>query len=141
MRRRDTREHAFDAACIFSLEFPVTQIDVVNDFGDLQQRGIIELKPGKKRLEGAAVALVRVLCLEHVEAELARLGPIAFRRDELQARLRIDESANEPRTGDPVHKDSFARDPRAVLHRSWSMPRTRELVGAGPLETIRYGLH
>ena len=35
-------------------------------------------------LEGAAVALVRVLALVHVEAELFGLGPVALRRDEVE---------------------------------------------------------
>jgi hypothetical protein len=39
---------------------------------------------------------------EHVEAELIRLGIVILRRHEFEMRLGINESANQPRTGDAV---------------------------------------
>jgi hypothetical protein len=51
------------------------------------QRRVVEAEASEQDLEGAAVALVRELGLEHVEAQFAGLGPIATRRDELEARI------------------------------------------------------
>src|SRR6266540_6428257 len=61
----------------------------------------------------SSLAFVRELRLEHVEAQLALLGLVALRRHELEARLRVDELADEPGARHPVHLDPGARDPRA----------------------------
>lgn len=84
----------------------------MNDLGDLRQRRIVELEPPQQRLEGAAVALVRVLGLEHVESQLSRLRLVTLRRDELEARVGVDEALDEPCARDAVDEDALPRDPR-----------------------------
>src|SRR3989442_1309115 len=58
---------------------------------------------GPERFEGGGVALVRVLGLEHVETQLIRGGAGNLGRGEPEGGLRVDEAANEPGAGDPVH--------------------------------------
>ena len=66
----------------------------------------------EQHLERAAIALVRELGVVHVEADLAGLRAIAARRNELEARLRIEEAADQPRAGDPIDVDTAACHPR-----------------------------
>ena len=116
MRGCNAGKHALDSLRIPTIELVIAQIDLVHHLGDLQQRRIVERKAVKQRFEGAAIAFVRELRLEHVEAQLALLRPIAFRSDELEPRLGIDEAPDEPRARDAVDEDSFTRHPNAVLH-------------------------
>jgi len=51
------------------------------------------------------------LSFEHVEAELTRLGIVIFHGHEFEARLGIDKSPNQPRTGDAIDVDAAARHP------------------------------
>ena len=67
--------------------------------------------PGEQHLEGAAVALVGELGLEHVEAQLAGLGLVALRGDELEARLRVDEAPDQPGRADAVDVHPAPRHP------------------------------
>src|SRR5471030_1768122 len=71
-----------------------------------------------QHLEGAAVAHVRELALEHVEAQFAGLRRITGARHELEARAGIDEAADQPRRGDAINLDALARHPRAILERA-----------------------
>ena len=76
-------------------ELAVLEVDVVHDLGDRAERG--SPRPTlEQHLEGAAVALVGELGLEHVEPELAGLGDVALGGHELEARLRVDEAPDEP---------------------------------------------
>ena len=74
-------------------------------------------QPGalEQHLEGAAVALVRELGLEHVEADLARLRRVALARHELEARLGVDEAADQPGRGDAVDVDALRASPTSAL--------------------------
>src|SRR5919197_2706409 len=107
MCRCDAGEYTLDPTHIFSLELAVAEIDLMNNFRDLRERRILELKSAQQRFEGAAIALVRVLRLEHVEPELTRFRLVSLWRDELEVRLWIDEPANVPSVCNAGHKDSF----------------------------------
>ena len=79
------------------------------------ERGIVAPDAREQHLEGAAVALVRELALEHVEAHLARLRLVAVARHELEARAGIDEAADQPRRRDAIDLHALARHPHATL--------------------------
>src|SRR5262245_42457406 len=49
--------------------------------------------------------------VKHVKPEFIRFRPIAFSRNKLESRVRIDKSANEPCRGDPIHMDTLASHP------------------------------
>ena len=87
----------------------------MHDFGDFCQRRILRHELPEQRLEGARVAGMRVLRLEHVEAELTFDVYIALRIDEPELRTRVDEPADEPRARDAVDVDVSPRDPRLAI--------------------------
>ena len=64
-----------NAAGLFPGEFRILEVDVVNDLADRGERRIVQTGLGQQDFERAAVALVGVLGLEHVETQLA--GPRA----------------------------------------------------------------
>src|SRR5262249_23051993 len=101
-----------DSGGLLATELAVLEIDIVNDLGDGAQRGVVHTGPCEEHFERAHVALVRHLALEHVEAQLARLRLVILSRDELEARLGIDEASYQPRTGDTIDMDAATRDPR-----------------------------
>src|SRR5262245_32235835 len=68
MRRGDARHQGADAGRFLAAVLAVLQVDVVDDLADGGERGIVEAATLQQDLEGAAVALVGVLALEHVEA-------------------------------------------------------------------------
>ena len=92
----------------------VLKIDVVNNFSQRPQCGCALLNAPHQHFEGAAVALMGEIGVEHVKAQLAALRPVAARRHELELGLRVDEASNQPCAGDPVDVDPFARNPYAV---------------------------
>jgi len=57
--------------------------------------------------------LVGVFPVEHVEAQLAGLVPVVARGDEFEARVAIDEPADEPCARHPIDVDAGARHPGA----------------------------
>ena len=87
----------------------------MDDLADRAERRIGEAGFGQQHLEGAAIAAMGELALEHVEAQLARRGDVAGARHELEARARVDEAADQPGRGDAVDLHALARHPDAVL--------------------------
>ena len=83
----------------------------MDDLGDRLERRVVRPACAEQDLEGAVVALVRELGLEHVEAELARLRHVALGRHELEPGLRVDEAADQPGRGDAVDVHALARHP------------------------------
>src|SRR6266566_1574747 len=73
-------------------------------------------------LECAAIALMSELGLEHVESDIALLWAIAARGHELEFRVRIDESADEPCACDTIYMDALPSDPDplAILREAFS---------------------
>src|SRR2546430_4567084 len=118
MPSHDAGDHALQPCRLAAPELSVLTIDVVHQFPDDRQPRVGEPEPGHQRLEGAAIALVCVLGLEHVEAELAGGGARIVRRDEPEARFRVDKAADQPRAGDPVHVHAAAGHPRAAVDRA-----------------------
>src|SRR6059036_2987508 len=96
MSEPDAGDEMVDPGRLRQLELRVLEIDVMHDLGDRPERGIREAEPLDENLEGAAVALMRVFRFEHVEAHLTCLRLISLACDELEACVRIDESADEP---------------------------------------------
>src|SRR5207247_562350 len=84
------------------IELRVLEIDVMHDPGDRPQRGILEAEFFEEDLEGAAVALMGVVRLEHVEAHFTGLRPVSLACDELEARVWIDEAVDEPGASHPI---------------------------------------
>src|SRR5215472_11029291 len=70
----DAMNESLDAAGFLASELLVLEIDVVDDLRDGLQRLILEPGTREQDLEAAAVALMRELRIEHVEAQLVRLG-------------------------------------------------------------------
>src|SRR5436190_1290052 len=115
----DARDQPVDAGRLGATELPVFQIDVVDDLGDGTHRRIVYPEPGEQDLEGAEIALVRELGLEHVEAELAALGTVSLARYEFEPRLRVNDAPDQPGARHPIDVDALPSDPRAatkILH-------------------------
>src|SRR4029079_5560365 len=104
-------KQASDALFLWTVEHVVLAIDVVNDLANGLERTIVLRKSFEQSLKRAAIALVCVLSLEHVKAKLASSRRVTACRNKLELRLGIDEAANQPRAGNAVHKNSFARYP------------------------------
>src|SRR5205807_867265 len=102
-------------------------VDVVRDLRDDAERTIAEAEARDERFEGAGVALVSVLGLEHVESELARPRPVPLGGDELEPCLRVDEPANEPRARDAIDVDALSGYPSGAAGRLGGMGWCRNL--------------
>ena len=89
----------------------------MDDLGDGAERRIVQTRLGQQHLEGAALAAVGELALEHVEAQVARLGGIARARHELEARVGVDKAADKPGRGDAIDLDALARHPSSIPQR------------------------
>src|SRR5437867_8932513 len=111
MSKADAGDEMVDPGRLRQLELRILQVDVVHDPCDRPERGILEAEPLDENLEGAAVALMCVFRLEHVEAHFASLRPVSLACDELEARVRIDEAADEPGAGHPIDVNSLPGHP------------------------------
>ena len=78
---------------------------------DGAEPGVVQPEPGEEDLEGAELALVGVLGVEHVEPDFARGRPVPAILHEPEPRPGVDESPDEPRAGDPVDVDALPGDP------------------------------
>src|SRR5689334_7332007 len=65
----DAGDQARDAGGLLAAVLGVLEIDVVDDLGDGSERCVFQAAALQQHLEGAAVALMRVLGIEHVEAQ------------------------------------------------------------------------
>src|SRR3954465_658433 len=111
--RADPGNQGANAGRLLAPELLILEVDVVHDLADGAQRRVAEAGAAQQDLERAAVALVRELGFEHVEAQLTCIRHIAFGRHEPEPGLRVDEAADQPRRGDPVDMDALAGDPGA----------------------------
>ena len=71
-----------------ALELAVAHVDVVDHLADRGDAPIGDAEAPRQHLERAAVPLVGVLGLEHVEAQLARRGDVALGRARTSASRR-----------------------------------------------------
>jgi hypothetical protein len=108
----------------------------VNDLSERHQRPITKTEAPDERLERAVLADVRVLGLEHVEAELARLSCVATRRNELESRVGVDEAPYEPCARDSVDVHPRSRHPRATPFHAIDCRRCSVFAFAGPLAAL-----
>src|SRR3954452_4810411 len=113
--RADPGNQGANAGRLLAPDLLILEVDVVHDLADGAQRRVAEAGAAQQDLERAAVALVRELGFEHVEAQLAGLRHIAFGRHELEVGLRVDKAADQPRGGDPVDVNARTGDPRAPV--------------------------
>src|SRR6266545_300227 len=116
-RQRDAVDHCPDADGFIAPEFIVLEVDVVNDLRDGAQRRVLRCDAIEQHLEGALVALMCELGLEHVEAQLTFGGAIALAGNELEARVRVDETADQPCARNAVNVHALPRDPGSVAQR------------------------
>src|SRR5207247_3267616 len=108
----DARDQPVDAGRLGATDLPVFQIDVVDGLGDGTHCRIVYREPGEQDLEGAEIALVRELGLEHVEAELAALGTVSLARYEFEPRVRVDNAPDQPGARHPTAVDALPPPPR-----------------------------
>ena len=96
----------------------------------------------QQHLEGAAIAVVRELAFEHVEAQFARPRRVARARHELEARAGVDEAADQPGRGDAVDLHALPRHPDATLQSGGALPRParRPFVLPRPCPPVAGGL-
>ena len=98
----------------FGRQTAIVGVGTPYDRGEGGQRRIHQLVAVDERVEGAPRTLVTELHVRNVIGNRAfasrRVHDLA-RRDEQELRLRIDEAADEPRTGDTVDPGTFTRDP------------------------------
>ena len=66
-RGADAGDQGPDPLGLGAGELAVLEVDVVHDLGDRAERGLAQARALEQHLEGAAVALVGELGLEHVE--------------------------------------------------------------------------
>src|SRR5258706_3143192 len=77
---RDPRDEPVEAESILPSELGVLEIDLMNDLRDCGQRPIGDPEAREKDFEGAGIAQVGELRLEHVEADLAGPGRVVLTR-------------------------------------------------------------
>ena len=108
----NAREHRAESGCFGPFEFSVCDIKLVNHLRNGDQCRII-LRPDteKQRLETAAVLLVREFGVGHIETQFSRRGFVANACRKPEFGLVIDETTNQPGTGDAVHVNACARHP------------------------------
>src|SRR5262245_3649916 len=116
-RKRNAVDQCPDANGFIAAEFVVLEVDVVNDLRNGAERRILARDAIEQHLEGALVALVREFRLEHVEAQLAFGSAIALAGDELEARVRVDETTDQPGARNTVDMYALPRDPGPVAQR------------------------
>src|SRR5713226_3039572 len=95
------------------VEFAVLQIDVVDDLGDRSKSRLVELQTLEQHLEGAAIAFVSEIGLEHVKADFPFLRLIPSRGNEFEFGFGIDKAPDQPGARHPIDTNSLARDPNA----------------------------
>src|SRR5258707_7207669 len=69
MRHGYTGHEHRDSSRFGPVKLRVFEVDVVHDFGDGPQRPVVEPQTIDQDLEGAAIAVVREVRVEHVEAD------------------------------------------------------------------------
>src|SRR5439155_10583636 len=106
-------DQAIDPRRFRAVELRVLQVDVMDDRCDRAKRRVVEAQASEQHLERAEVTFMRELGLEHVEAQLAGLRPIASGRHELESCPGVDETPEQPSARDAVDVNSLARDPGA----------------------------
>ncbi len=112
--QNDTEDDLLDPESVGAREFPVLEVDVVDDFCDLAKRGVRGSNGANERFKCAGLSLVREVSADHVEPQFASLA-LLLRIDEPKVRIWIDESANQPRRGDSVDVQSAAGGPDTPL--------------------------
>jgi hypothetical protein len=132
VRLYDPADESRHSSRLRSIEAIVLAVNVVDHLADRAKRGVAQTELAHKRLKRAILADVRVFSLEHVEPELATFRCVSARRDELESRLRINESTDQPRAGDAVNMHVPASDPRSSGFNLMHGTRRRTLNSTKP---------
>src|SRR5437773_4624544 len=85
MAHGDARDEPVDTGCLGTVELRVLEVNVVYDLRNRHEGAVVETETRQQDLEGAEVAVVRELSLEHVEAEFYCLRLVTLGRHELEA--------------------------------------------------------
>src|SRR5262249_44394213 len=72
-----------------------------------------DVQPFNQNLECAEISFVCEFRIEHVKSHFIGFRPVSFGSDELEPSVGIDKSSDQPGGSDPVHMNTFSRDPRA----------------------------
>src|SRR5947207_5674340 len=109
---------AIDPNAFRPLKFFVLEIGIVNHLRDFPDSLIADPEALRERLEGAVVADVGKLGIEHVEGNRVRSRRnLASKRE---ARLRIDELPNQPGRADPIDLRPRPGEPGSAAVISWT---------------------
>src|SRR5258705_5909477 len=85
----------------------------MDDFGDRAMSRVVHFEPLDQHLEGAAIAFVAEIGLEHVEADFPILRLVPACRNEFECSLGIDKALDQPGARHPIDVNSLACDPNA----------------------------
>src|SRR6266404_6151883 len=107
----DPADESRDPGSLGAIELLVLAVDVVHDFADRAECHASQTELANKRLKRAVLSDVRVFGIEHVESKLATFRFVSARRNELESRLHIYESANQPRARDAIYMHVLTSDP------------------------------
>src|SRR6266540_6402240 len=101
-----------DARGFVAGELPVVQVGLVDDLADHPHPAILDAEPLDQGLERAVLAVMTEVGAEDVERDslAGDIGGVGKGK----LRVRIAETLDEPRGGDPIDVGSWARDPRAA---------------------------
>src|SRR6202043_4246367 len=102
-----------------------TRISRTHNLTEQNERRISQLVFLQDRIERNIFAVVPELALRHVENNsVLDLAPIRIPREKNKFRVRIDKIFDQPRTGNTINFNFFARDPFhaarfAAQHERW----------------------
>src|SRR6266478_4841237 len=107
----DPADESRNSCGLGAIELLVFAVDVVHYFAERAECGVAYTELANKRLKRAVLADMRVFGFEHVESKLATFRLVSARRNELESRLHIYESANQPGARDAIYMHVLTSDP------------------------------
>ena len=109
--RNNPRDGAGDAGRLRTLVPGILEIQVMDDRCDPLEGWIAQAAPCQQDLEGATVATMGELGLEHIEAQFTATPRHRGAGDKAESGLGIDPAADEPGAGEPINADIRPRHP------------------------------
>src|SRR5205809_6981364 len=134
MSHSDAGDHHRDSRRFRPIELRLFQIDVMDNFTDRAECGIVQAHAVEQDFERAAIALMRKLGIEHVEAHLTVLWRVLLLGYEFEVRLWIDKTTDQPGACHPINVHACAGYPGPVvigLSAFWFRRRLRLFDGSG----------
>src|SRR4051812_22745276 len=90
----------------------------MNDIRDCAKGWVLLPDMIEQHFKRALVAFMRKFGLEHIETKFALIRLIAFAHDEFEARVWIDESADQPGARNAIDVNALPRHPGPALQGS-----------------------